>query len=220
MKSENNERHEPHDFAAEETWRVFRIMAEFVEGFETLSQIGPAVSIFGSARTPEKDPYYGVARELGRRFVESGYGVITGGGPGIMEAANRGAAEAGGESVGLNIMLPFEQKANPYVTKLLNFHYFFARKVMFAKYSKAFIACPGGFGTLDEFFELTTLVQTMRVKPIPIILICKDFWSGLLDWIHDVVLERGNISPEDSHLYQIEDDPDEVVRIVERFHEE
>jgi len=209
-----------HDFAAEETWRVFRIMAEFVEGFETLAGIGPAVSIFGSARTPESHADYGIAREVARHFVGAGYGVITGGGPGVMEAANRGAKEAGGESVGLNIMLPKEQKPNPYITKLLNFHYFFARKVMFAKYSKAFIACPGGFGTLDEFFELTTLVQTMRVKPIPIILIGGDFWSGLLDWIREVVLGRGNISAEESHLYQIEDDPEEVVKTVQRFYEE
>lgn len=218
MKQENGRLSEPHDFAAEETWRIFRIMAEFVEGFETLSAIGPAVSIFGSARVAEDDRYYGVARDLGRRFVQAGYAVVTGGGPGIMEAANRGATEAEGESVGLNIMLPFEQKPNPYVKRLINFHYFFARKVMFAKYSKAFIACPGGFGTLDEFFEMTTLVQTLRMKPIPIILVCPDFWSGLLDWIRETVLGAGNISPEDIHLYHMTDDAEEVIKIVERFY--
>jgi len=218
VRRESDNAAEPHDFAAEETWRIFRIMAEFVEGFETLSEVGPAVSIFGSARTPEGAHFYDVARALGRGFVEAGYGAITGGGPGIMEAANRGATEAGGESVGLNIILPFEQKPNRYVKRLLNFHYFFARKVMFAKYSKAFIACPGGFGTLDEFFELTTLVQTMRVKPIPIILICKEYWGGLVGWIRDVVLGQDHISAGDTQLYQIIDDPDEAVRIVERFY--
>jgi uncharacterized protein (TIGR00730 family) len=220
VKQDNGQLHEPHDFAAEETWRIFRIMAEFVEGFETLSEVGPAVSIFGSARTPESDHYYGVAREVGRRFVEAGYGVITGGGPGIMEAANRGADEAGGESVGLNIVLPFEQKPNPYIKRLINFHYFFARKVMFAKYSKAFVACPGGFGTLDEFFEITTLVQTWRMKSIPIILICPDFWDGLLDWIRGTVLGAGNVSPEDLQLYQVTDSAEAVVSMVEHFYRE
>jgi uncharacterized protein (TIGR00730 family) len=208
----------PHDFAAEETWRIFRIMAEFVEGFEMLSEIGPAVSIFGSARTPQDHPHYGLARDLARRFVEAGYGVITGGGPGIMEAANRGAAEAGGESVGLNIVLPFEQKANPYVKRLLNFHYFFARKVMFAKYSKAFVALPGGFGTLDEFLEITTLVQTWRMKAIPVCLVGRSYWGGLIDWMRSVVLAAGHISPGDLHLFEITDEPEEVVRVVQKFY--
>lgn len=209
---------EPHDFAAEETWRIFRIMAEFVEGFETLSAIGPAVSVFGSARATESDPWYGTASQIARKFVEAGYGVITGGGPGTMEAANRGAAEAGGESVGLNVILPFEQKPNPYVKRLINFHYFFARKVMFAKYSKAFIALPGGFGTLDEFFELTTLVQTWRVKPIPIILVGRKFWEGLLGWIRSAVLSSGYVSREDTHLHTLTDDPEEVVKTVLHFY--
>ena len=194
-------------------------MAEFVEGFETMTRVGPAVSVFGSARTPETDPYYQRAVECGAKLVEKDFAVITGGGPGIMEAANRGAAQAGGVSVGLNIALPHEQEPNPYQNVELDFRYFFVRKVMFVKYARGFIIFPGGFGTMDEFFESLTLIQTLKVVPFPVVLVGTDFWSGLLDWIRQVMLEKfATISPGDFDLFSVTDSVDEAVRIVHETH--
>src|SRR5205814_10449568 len=184
----------PNDFIREDPWRIFRIMAEFVDSFETLSQVGPAVTIFGSARTSRTDPCYKTAVELGRGLAQHNLAVITGGGPGIMEAANKGAAAARGKSVGLNIELPFEQKANRYANVPIHFHYFFSRKVCFVKYSIGFVFMPGGFGTLDEFFEIITLVKTGRIPRFPMILIGRDFWAGLLRWMDKAMLGRGFIS--------------------------
>lgn len=204
------------DFRKMDPWRIFRIMAEFVEGFEAMAQVKNGISIFGSARTPENDRYYGMARELAGRLTKKDFTVITGGGPGIMEAANRGAKEAGGVSVGLNIDLPFEQAPNPYIGKVLSFRYFFCRKVMFAKYSHAMIAFPGGFGTLDELFEHLTLVQTLKMQPIPIILVGKDFWGGMIDWIKNVVLKQYKyVSPVDMDLFKMVDTPEEAVKVLE-----
>lgn len=200
---------------AQETWRVFRIMAEFVEGFDELSKVGPAVSIFGSSRTQPDNPYYKLAEQTAAALAQAGFGVITGGGGGIMEAANKGALEAGGQSVGLNIEIPEEQVANPYQNLSLSFRYFFARKMMFMKYAQAFIIFPGGFGTMDEFFESLTLIQTMKMAHFPVILMGSSFWSGLLDWIKSEMLEtQQNISPEDLDIYTVTDDPAEAVRIV------
>jgi uncharacterized protein (TIGR00730 family) len=203
-------------------WRIFRVMSEFVDGFEKLSSLGPCVSVFGSARTKPDHPYYQMGVEVGRRLVENRYGVITGGGPGIMEAANKGAHEAGGISVGLNIVIPHEQKANPYVDrdKIIDFHYFFVRKVMFVKYAQGFIVLPGGFGTLDEFFESVTLIQTGKSSRFPIILMGSDFWGGLVHWIKDTLLGAGNISPDDPNLFTLTDDPAEAVGIIDRFYKE
>lgn len=203
-------------------WRIFRIMSEFVDGFEKMSSLGPCVSVFGSARTPPDHPYYQMGVEVGRRLVERNYGVITGGGPGIMEAANKGAHEAGGVSVGLNIVIPHEQAANPYVDrdKLINFNHFFVRKVMFVKYAQGFIVLPGGFGTLDEFFESLTLIQTGKSTRFPIILMGSDFWSGMVNWLHDQVLAAGNISPDDPNLFTLTDDPVEAVEIIDAFYKE
>ncbi|MEW6219202.1 MAG: TIGR00730 family Rossman fold protein [Thermodesulfobacteriota bacterium] len=203
-------------FTAGDSWRLFRIMAEFVDGFDTLSDIGPAVSIFGSARTAPDHPSYQHTRIIAAKLAEHGYGVITGGGPGIMEAANRGAAEAGGSSVGLNINLPYEQQSNPFATIPLDFKYFFVRKVMFIKYAMAFICMPGGFGTLDELFEALTLIQTQRIKPFPIILVGKEFWGGLLAWIEKTVLAAGNIDRSDLFIFTVMDDPDEIVSYIRR----
>ncbi len=206
------------DFRKMEPWRIFRIMAEFVEGFEAMAQIENGISIFGSARTPENDRYYQMARELGAMLTRDGFTVITGGGPGIMEAANRGAKEAGGKSVGLNIDLPFEQAANPYIGKLLSFRYFFCRKVMFAKYSKALVAFPGGFGTLDELFEHITLVQTMKIPPMPIVLIGREFWKGMLDWTDKTLLHgEGYISPADMDLFRVVETPDEAATVLRKW---
>ncbi len=200
-------RNTPRHSAAEETWRIFRIMSEFVEGFEALSRLPAAVSVFGSARTPPGDPHYAMAEQLGRELVERQFAVITGGGGGIMEAANKGAAEAGGESVGLNIFLPEEQTANPYQTLSLDFRYFFCRKVMFVKYAIAVVCLPGGFGTMDEFFESMTLIQTAKAERVPIILIGQDFWRPLIDWIKTYQLaEQAYISPEDLDLFEVTDD--------------
>jgi len=199
-----------------ETWRVFRIMAEFVEGFEELSRLGPAVSIFGSARTRPDSPYYKLAEETAAAVVGAKMAVITGGGGGIMEAANKGACQAGGRSVGLNIELPHEQKPNEYQNLSLNFRYFFARKTMFNKYAHAFVILPGGFGTLDEFFESLTLIQTLKMAQFPVIMMGGKYWSGLLDWIKNVMLKEGTISPEDINLYYLTDDPEEVVDIVQK----
>jgi uncharacterized protein (TIGR00730 family) len=195
-------------------WRVMRIQSEFVEGFGALAELGPAISVFGSARTPADHPDYIAAVEVGRRLVEAGYAVITGGGPGIMEAANKGAHEAGGVSVGLGIELPFEQGMNEYVNLGVNFRYFFARKTMFVKYAQGFIVCPGGFGTFDELFESLTLVQTHKVSGFPIALIGSDFWTGMLDWLRGPVVERGMISVPDPDLMHLTDDPAEAVAFM------
>jgi len=200
-----------------EAWRIFRIMSEFVEGFETLWNLPPAVTIFGSARTPPTDPNYDAARRCARLLAERGLAVITGGGPGIMEAANRGAREAGGCSVGLNISLPMEQAPNPYQTHAINFDYFFARKVMFVKHAKAFVIFPGGFGTLDEFFEALTLIQTLKIRPFPVICYNTTFWSGLIDWVREALSERfATISPRDIELFRVTDSVEEIVELIER----
>jgi len=205
-------------FTKEDPWRIFRIMAEFVDSFETLSKVGPAITIFGSARVPKTNPYYVAAQQLGREIVKQNLAVITGGGPGIMEAANKGAARARGKSVGLNIELPHEQAGNPYANVPIHFHYFFSRKVCFVKYSIGFIFMPGGFGTLDEFFEVATLVQTERIPGFPLILFGKKFWSGLLDWMQTQMRERNQfISPDDLKLFTLTDDPGEVVAVVTEY---
>lgn len=204
-----------------DSWSIFKIMGEFVSGFEKLSEIGPCVSIFGSARTKPDSKYYNLAVEISEKIVESGFGVITGGGPGIMEAGNKGARQGNGSSVGLNIDLPFEQHDNPYIDrdKNLNFDYFFARKVMFVKYSQAFVVMPGGFGTMDELFEAITLIQTHKIDKFPIILVGSEFWSGLVEWIQKILLEEfQNISPEDMLLFKIVDTADEVIDIIEKFY--
>jgi uncharacterized protein (TIGR00730 family) len=205
--------------AAEETWRVFRIMAEFVEGFEVMSRVGPAIAVFGSARTPPGDRYYEQAVTVGRRLVEEGFAVITGGGPGIMEAANKGAFEAGGTSVGLNISLPMEQKANAYQNVSLEFDHFFARKVMFVKYAQGLICMPGGFGTMDEFYESMTLIQTGKSAQYPLVLIGSEFWGPMVDWLRGTMLTQfGNISAEDMELFRLIDDVDDAVAfVVERY---
>lgn len=203
-----------------DSWAIFKIMGEFVMGFEKMSVIGPCVTIFGSARTKPGDHFYELAVSISKSVSEAGYGIITGGGPGIMEAGNRGAHLAGGTSVGLNIDLPFEQHDNPYIDgdKSLDFDYFFVRKVMFVKYSQGFVVMPGGFGTLDELFEAITLIQTNKIGKFPIILVGSEFWSGLMDWIKTTMLAAGNISPEDLHLIKIADTEDEVVDIIDAFY--
>jgi len=203
-----------------DSWALFKIMGEFVNGFERMSLIGPCVSIFGSARTESEAKYYKLATSIAKSIAEAGYGVITGGGPGIMEAGNRGANLAGGISVGLNIDLPFEQHDNPYIDndKSLDFDYFFVRKVMFVKYSQGFVVMPGGFGTLDELFEAITLIQTNKIEKFPIILVGTDFWSGLMDWIKNTMLEAKNISPEDLDLIHLVDTEKEVVEIIDAFY--
>ena len=207
---------------AENSWTMFKVISEFVDGFETLNNVGPCVSIFGSSRTQPDHPYYKLTVETAKRLTEEGYGVTSGGGPGIMEAANKGAFESGGVSVGLNIELPFEVSHNPYIDddKNLNFRYFFVRKVMFVKYAQAFIAMPGGFGTLDELFEVLTLIQTKTIKKVPVILMGTEYWSGLLGWIKDTMLETyGNISPKDISLIPVTDDTEEVIRIIHNFYD-
>ncbi|PTM11353.1 MAG: TIGR00730 family Rossman fold protein [Bacteroidetes bacterium] len=206
-----------------DSWAIFKIMGEFVNGYEKLSKIGPCVSIFGSARTQPDDKYYQLAQSVAMKIVEAGYGVITGGGPGIMEAGNKGAHLAGGTSVGLNIDLPFEQHDNPYIDsdKSLDFDYFFVRKVMFVKYSQGFVVMPGGFGTLDELFEAITLIQTKKIEKFPIILFGTDFWGGLIDWIKDTLLEKfGNISATDLDLIHLVDTEDEVIAILDDFYKQ
>ena len=204
-------------FNAGDSWRLFRIMSEFVDGFDTLSGIkGPAVSFFGSARTTPEDPYYQLTMSIAAELSRHGYAVITGGGPGIMEAANRGATEAGGFSVGLNINLPFEQQPNVFTNLPLSFKYFFVRKVMFIKYAMAFICMPGGFGTLDEAFEAITLIQTKRIKPFPIILVGSDFWSGLLDWLQEKILANGNVDSDDMNIIRLMDKPQEIVSYIKK----
>ena len=204
------------DLKLGESWRMFRIMGEFVEGVERLHDLGPAVSIFGSARVPARDPVYKLAVQTAALFAKENFAVITGGGGGVMEAANKGAAEAGGVSVGLNINLPFEQKPNPYANVQLQFHYFFVRKVMFVKYAMAYIIMPGGFGTLDELFEAVTLIQTHRIRPLPVILMGSDYWGGLVDWIRERLIKDKCISPGDIEILQLIDEPEEVVKAVKR----
>lgn len=204
----------PSGFVREDPWRIFRIMAEFVDSFETLSKVGPAVTIFGSARTPPIDPYYKIALEMAKGLAKQNLAVVTGGGPGIMEAANKGAAAGKGKSIGLNIELPFEQKGNPYANIPIQFHYFFSRKVCFVKYSLAFVFMPGGFGTLDEFFEVLTLVQTRRIPHYPLILIGKDYWSGLLKWMQTTMGKSAFISPGDMDLLTLTDDPQKAIDII------
>jgi len=202
------------DLKAGEAWRLFKIMGEFVEGIETIHGIGPAVSVFGSARVKEDEAVYKKAEEIGAVFAKNKFAVITGGGGGVMEAANKGAADAGGTSVGLNIVLPFEQAPNPYANIQVEFNYFFIRKVMFVKYATAYIIMPGGFGTLDELFEAITLIQTHRIKPFPVILVGSDYWGGLVDWIKARLVEDKMISPEDMDFIQVMDDPEEIVKTV------
>jgi uncharacterized protein (TIGR00730 family) len=209
------------DIKAENSWTMFKVLAEFVEGYERMNRINPCVSIFGSARTKPDNKYYQLAVDVAKRLVDEGFGVITGGGPGIMEAGNKGAFENGGTSVGLNIELPFEQGYNEYIDpdKVFNFHYFFIRKVMFVKYAQAFVVMPGGFGTMDEFFEVLTLVQTKKIDRVPIILMGKDFWGGMMDWINNTLLEEfHNINAEDLDLFQLTDDVEEVVKIINDFY--
>jgi uncharacterized protein (TIGR00730 family) len=204
------------DLKLGESWRLFKIMGEFVDGVEELHELGPAVSIFGSARIKPEDPVYKKAMDIASLFAKNKFAVITGGGGGVMEAANKGATEAGGVSVGLNIRLPFEQIPNQYANKQLEFKYFFIRKVMFIKYAAAYIAMPGGFGTLDELFEVVTLIQTRRIKPFPVILVGSDYWTGIIDWIKARLLEGKMISPADLEIIQIMDDPEEIVKAVRK----
>lgn len=202
----------------EDPWRIFRIMAEFVDGFEELKDIGPAVSIFGSARIPPTNKYYKDAERTAALLVKAGYAVITGGGPSIMEAGNKGALEAGGKSIGLNIDLPFEQKPNPYINHLINFHYFFCRKVCFVKYAKAFVIFPGGYGTLDELSESITLIQTQRMEPFPVILYGVEYWSGLMDWIKGKMLHEGCIDAKDLDIMNVVDTPEDVIKLIKKFY--
>jgi uncharacterized protein (TIGR00730 family) len=200
-----------------ESWRIFRIMAEFVESIEVLSKVHNAVTIFGSARIKPPDVYYQKAEELGQLLAKNGFSVITGGGPGIMEAANKGAAEAGGQSVGLNIKLPYEQKPNPFANIHLDYKYFFIRKVMFVKYAVAYVIFPGGFGTMDELFEALTLIQTKKVRSFPLILVGKDYWQGLLNWVEKHMLKEEKIHQADLEMIQVIDDPEEIVRQIKKY---
>jgi len=199
------------EISAQEAWRLFRILAEFVDGFDNLANIGSAVTFFGSARSTEKEWEYRTARELAAKLARDGCSIITGGGPGVMEAANRGAQEGKGLSVGLNIEIPFEQRPNKYVDKLIDFRYFFVRKVMFVKYSIAFVILPGGFGTMDELFEALTLIQTRKIKPFPVYLVGKKYWGGLVHWVQDVMVSEGKILPEDLDILHVVDDQEEIV---------
>jgi len=203
---------------SEDPWRVFRIMSEFVDGFEVLSRVKNAVSIFGSSRTKSSHPYYKLAEETAYLLAKAGYSVITGSGAGIMEASNRGAKRGGGQSIGLNIQIPVQQKPNKYVDTLLDFHYFFVRKVMFVKYAKAFVIMPGGYGTLDEFFEALNLIQTERIDKFPVVLLGKDYWEGMIDWLKKTVLEKGNISKEDLDIFSVVDSPKEVLAAIKKFY--
>ena len=210
-----------HEIKSSDSWAIFKIMAEFVDGFEKLAKIGPCISIFGSARTKEDNKYYKMASKIASLLVQSGYGVITGGGPGIMEAGNRGAQQAHGKSVGLNIHLPFEQENNIYIDpdKLISFDYFFVRKVMFVRYSQGFIGMPGGFGTLDELFEALTLIQTKKIGRFPIVLVGTEYWKGILDWMYNVMFKvEGNVSKTDFDIFHLVDTPEEAVDRVNEFY--
>lgn len=205
------------DMKVGDTWRIFKILAEFIEGFEKLSKVDPAVTVFGSARVKENDPHYKLGMELGRKLAEEGITVITGGGPGVMEAANRGAYEAGGLTVGLNIELPFEQRPNNYLKKSITFDYFFVRKVMLVKYANAFVILPGGFGTMDELFEAITLIQTKKILPFPTILVDRGYWCGLIKWIRERMLEMGYVNESDMDYLQVVDTADEAISIIKKF---
>ncbi|MDR2017438.1 MAG: TIGR00730 family Rossman fold protein [Syntrophobacterales bacterium] len=205
------------DITVRDTWRMFRIMAEFVEGFESMGEIQPAISFFGSARCKEGDLLYTRTYDLAKLVAKSGFNVITGGGGGVMEAANKAATEEGVKSVGLNIELPFEQKPNPYANVKLSFRHFFIRKVMFVKYAMAYIVMPGGFGTLDECFEALTLIQTKKIKPFPVILVDSSYWNKIVDWMEDQLLEQKLISKEDLYMFKVMDDPQEIIEYVKRF---
>jgi len=217
MKMNNIEKNPIEALSITESWRIFRIMSEFVDSIDVLSNLPPAVSIFGSARIKPENIYYQKAVAIAQGLVQNGFGVITGGGPGIMEAANKGATEAGGKSVGLNIHLPFEQTPNNFANIRLGFKYFFVRKVMFVKYSVAYVIMPGGFGTLDELFEALTLIQTKRIKSFPVILVGSDYWNGLWEWLKNTMLKEGNILPEDFNGIEIFDEPEAVVRCIQRY---
>ncbi len=208
------------EIKSEDSWAIFKIMSEMVEGFQKLSKIGPCVTIFGSARTKPENPYYKAAENIAAKLVRHGYGVITGGGPGIMEAGNKGAKSENGKSVGLNIELPFEQGSNIYINpdKLITFDYFFVRKVMFVKYSQGFVVMPGGLGTMDEFFEALTLIQTKKIGRFPIVLYGKDYWGGMIDWLKEVVLKEKNINVEDLNLFNLVDDESEAVKVIDEFY--
>jgi len=205
--------------ASEDPWRVFRIMSEFVDGFEVLSGIGKAVSIFGSSRTKPGNKYYKLAEETAYHLAKAGYAVITGSGPGIMEAANKGTRRAGGHSIGLNIQIPSEQTPNKYVDTLLDFRYFFVRKVMFVKYAKAFVIMPGGYGTLDEFTEAINLIQTQRIDKFPVVLFGREYWKGMLDWLRERVLKEGNIDEKELAIFSVVDKPKEVVEVIKKFYQ-
>jgi hypothetical protein len=206
------------DFTKEDPWRIFRIMSEFVDGFEELSSVREAISIFGSARTRPSSKYYKLAEETAARLSKNGYAIITGAGSGIMEAANKGAKKGKGDSIGLNILIPIMQKPNKYVTRLLEFKYFFCRKVMFAKYSKAFVVFPGGFGTMDELFEAITLVQTKRIDSFPVVLVGSEFWKGLIDWMENTLITAKCLSKSDLNIFTVVDTPQEVVAAINRFY--
>ncbi len=206
------------DFTKEDPWRIFKIMSEFVDGFDVLSKVGPAVSIFGSSRLKSTDKFYKIAEKTAYLLSKEGYAIITGGGPGVMEAANKGAKEAKGKSIGLNIQIPLEQKPNPYVETLLDFHYFFCRKVMFVKYAKAFVIMPGGFGTLDELFESLNLIQTQRIGKFPVVLVGSDYWSGLIGWIKNTAVKRNCISSNELNIFSVVDKPEDVVSEIRKFY--
>lgn len=222
MENNNNQSQIEHQLqnSQEDLWRVFRIMSEFVEGFETMSKIKPSVIIFGSARTKPEDKFYKLAEDVAQEIVKKGFGIITGGGPGIMEAGNKGAKQAGGSSTGINIELPHEQYANPFIDqdKLLNFRYFFIRKTMFFKYAQGYVLMPGGFGTVDEGFEVLTLIQTGKTTKFPVVLMGKEFWGGLIEWIKEFQLKQGYINKEDLDLFNLTDDPKEAAQIIYNFH--
>ncbi len=215
-----NERYLIDEFNLQDAWRLFKILAEFVEGFDALAPVPLAVTFFGSARSVEGDVEYDTARELARKLASDNCSIVTGGGPGVMEAANRGAQEGNGLSIGLNIEIPFEQQPNPYIDKLISFRYFFVRKVMFIKYSFAFVILPGGFGTMDELFEALTLIQTHKIKPFPVFMVGKDYWSGLVDWVKDHMLGEGKISPEDLNTLHIVDSHEDVIKGIKRIRRE
>ncbi|MBU1061950.1 MAG: TIGR00730 family Rossman fold protein [Candidatus Omnitrophica bacterium] len=206
------------DFTTEDPWRIFRIISEFVEGFDELSKIGPAVTVFGSSRTKPGDKYYSIAEKTAALLSKNGYSIITGAGPGIMEAANKGAKEAGGVSIGLNIQVPIIQKPNKFITKLLDFRYFFCRKVMFLKYAKAFVIFPGGFGTMDEFFESVTLIQTRRVGSFPVFLVGSEYWKGLISWMREAMLKKDRVLKGDLDLFRVVDTPEEILENIKVFY--